>query len=155
MALLDKVSHGESILVGVATRKTLVRHIKKGKVALGLDGLADLLPLLLGGVDAGRVVGAGMEQKHAALGGGFDVGQHALEIQTDGLLVVVAVLLDLETRIAEDGLVVGPRRRRDVDGLLAGVPARQEGGGDAQGAGARDGLGDDETLEGGGALAVG
>lgn len=108
VTLLDKISHGEGILVGVTAGEALVGHVEEGKVALGLDGIADLLPLLDGGVDTGRVVGAGMEEEHASLGGGLDVCQHALEVQADGLLVVVAVLLNLETRIAEDGLVVSP-----------------------------------------------
>lgn len=42
---------------------------------------------------------------------------HALEVKTNGLLVEVPVLLDLQTRVAEDGYVVAPRGVRDVDGL--------------------------------------
>ena len=73
-----------------------------------LDGVADLLPLLLSGVNTRGVVCARVEQDNAALGHGLDVGNHAIEVKADGVLVVVAVLLDLKTAVGEDSLVVGP-----------------------------------------------
>lgn len=51
-------------------------------------------------------------------------------------------MLDLEARVAEDGDVVAPCRRRDVDLARMRVVAGEEGAGDAEGAGAREGLGD-------------
>ena len=155
VALGDKVAHGEGVLVDVAAGEALVRHVEEGVVALGLDGRLDLLPLLGGRVDAGGVVGAGVEQEDAALGGLVDVGEHALKVQADGVLVVVGVLLDLQARVLENGAVVGPRRVRDVDGLGAGEVAGEEGAADAQGARAGDGLGDGQAAEGVAVLAVG
>ena len=108
VALLNKVAQSKGVLVSVTAGETLVGHIEEGEVSLVLDDLADLLPLLLGRVNTGGVVGAGMEQEDATLGSGLDVGNQALEVEADGVLVVVAVLLDLEAGIAEDGLVVGP-----------------------------------------------
>ena len=74
VALLDKVAHGKGVLVGVARGEALVGHVEEGKVVLLLDNVGDLLPLLLGRVDTGGVVGAGVKQEDAALGGGLEVG---------------------------------------------------------------------------------
>lgn len=155
VALLDKVPHGKGVLVDVAAGEALVGHVEEAVVALRLHGGLDLLPLLGRGVDAGRVVRAGVEQEHAALGRGLDVGEQTLEVEADRVLVVVPVLLDLHAGVLEDGGVVGPRRVRDVDLLGSGVEALEEGGADAQGARAGYGLGDDEAVEGGAVLAVG
>lgn len=155
MALLDKVAHGKRVLVNVARREALVRHVKEGEVARLLDGLGDLPPLLLRGVHASGVVRAGVEQEDAALGRLLDVLHHPLKVQPDGVLVVVPVLVHLEAGLREDGVVVGPRRVGDVNVLSAGVEGAEEGGGDAQGTGAGDGLGDGEAVEGGVGLAVG
>lgn len=155
MALLDKVTDSKGILVGVTTGKALVGHVEEGKVALLLHNVGDLLPLLGGRVDASRVVGAGMEEEDAALRSGLDVGNHALEVEANGVLVVVAVLLDLETGVGEDGLVVGPRGGGDVDLLVAGVELGEEGSANSEGTSTRDGLCDGDAVESGGVRAVG
>lgn len=155
VALLDKVPDGERVLVDVAAGEALVGHVEEAVVALRLDGGLDLLPLLDGRVDAGGVVGAGVEEEDALLGRGLEVGEQALKVEADGVLVVVAVLLDGQAGVLEDGGVVGPGRGRDVDLLGARVEALEEGGADAQGAGAGDGLRDGEAVEGGAVLAVG
>lgn len=108
VALLNEVADGEGIFVGVTRGEALVGHVKECVVASLLHGIANLPPLSLGGVDAGGVVSAGVEEEDASLGGGLDVGQHALEVETDGALVVVSVLLHLEAGVLEDGSVVGP-----------------------------------------------
>lgn len=155
MALLDKVADGKGVRIDVAARKSLVRHVEEGIVALSLDDGLDLLPLLDGGVDAGGVVRARVEQEHGPLGRGLDVGDQALKVEADGVLVVVAVLLDLQAGVGEDGAVVRPRRVRDVDVLGPRVEAGEEGGADPQGTGARDGLRDDQAVEGRAVLAIG
>lgn len=155
VALLDEVADGKGILVGVARGETLVGHVEEGVVASLLDGIADLPPLSLGRVDTSGVVGASVEQEDAALGGSLDVGEHALEVKTDGLRVIVPVLLDLEAGVLEDGAVVGPRGVGDVDLLGAGVESLEEGSTDPEGTSTRDGLGNDKTVEGRRVLAVG
>jgi hypothetical protein len=145
VALLDEVTQSEGIRVGVAAGESLVGHVEEGVVVAGLDGLADLLPLLLGRVDAGRVVGAGVQQDDALLRHGLDVGHHALDVEADGLGVIVAVLLGLEAGVREDGDVVGPGRSRDVDGLRAWVESREEVGANAQRAGTGDALRDGDA----------
>lgn len=145
VALLNEVAERKGVLVGVAGSEALVGHVEEGVVTALLDCVADLLPLRLGGVNTGRVVRASVQQNDAALGHLLDVLNHAIEVETDGVLVVVAVLLDLEAAVGEDGLVVGPRRGRDVDGLRAGVMTLEEGTAYPEGAGAGDALSDDNA----------
>lgn len=155
VALLDKVADGEGILVDVARSETLVGHVEEGVVALVLDDSLDLLPLLGSGVDTSGVVGAGVEEEDGVVGGGLEVADQTLEVEADGVLVVVGILGDLETGVTEDGAVVGPRGGGDVDLLGSGEEAGKEGTADAEGTGTRDGLGDDETVKGGTVLAIG
>ena len=146
--LLDEVTEGEGILVGVARSEALVGHVEEGVVLALLDGVGDLHPLLLSRVDTGGVVGAGVEQDNAALGHGLDVGDHAIEVQANSVLVVVPVLLDLEAGVLEDGGVVRPRGSGDIDGLRVRVVALEEGAADAKGTGTGDGLGDGDAVLG-------
>ena len=155
VALGDEVAHGEGVLVDVARGETLVGHVEEGEVTLGLDGLLDLHPLLGSRVDTGRVVGAGVEEEDGALGGGVDVAEHAVEVEADGVGVIVGVLLDGQAGVLEDGGVVGPAGLGNVDGLGAGEEAGQEGAADAEGTSAGDGLGDGQTAEGVAVLAIG
>lgn len=111
-----------------------------------LDRISDGPPLVFGGVNAGRVVGACMQENDASFGHSLDVGNHAIEVQTNGVLVVVAVLLDLQARIIEDGLVVRPAGRGDVDGLRAGVEALQESTSNPKSTSSGDGLGDSDPV---------
>jgi len=146
VALLDEVTGSKGILVGVTAGEALVGHVEEGEVALLLHDIANLAPLVLGGVNTGRVVGTGVQQDDAVVGGSLDVGNQALKVQTDSVLVIVAVLLDLEAGVLEDGAVVGPAGGRKVDLLRAGVEALKESTTDSQGTGAGDGLSDDEAV---------
>lgn len=157
VALLHEVTGSKGILVSVTTGKALVGHVEEGKVTLLLHDVANLAPLLLGGVDTGRVVSAGVEKDDAVLGGSLDVGKQAIEVKANGVLVVVAVLVNLQTGVLEDSGVVGPAGGGEVDLLRVRVEALQESSTDSQSAGTGDGLGDDETvlLEDGGIGTVG
>ena len=157
MALAHKMPGGESILVSIAAGEALVGHIEEGKVALLLHHIADLAPLFLGWVDTGRVVGASVEKDDAVLRGGLDVGNQTLEVETNGVLVVVTILFNLQARVLEDSVVVGPARVREVDLFRVGIEALQESTTDSQGTGTRNGLGDDEAvlLNGRGVLTIG
>jgi hypothetical protein len=146
VALLDEVTGSKGILVGVTAGKALVGHIEEGEVALLLHDIADLAPLVLGGVNTGRVVGTGVQQDDAVLGGSLDIGKQTVEVQTNGVLVVVAVLLDLEARVLEDGVVVGPAGVGKIDLLRVGVELLEESTTNSQGTGSGDGLGDDEAV---------
>lgn len=149
VALLDKVADSEGILVGVTAGKALVGHVEEGEVALLLDDIRDLLPLLLTGVNTSGVVGAGVEEEDTAVGGSLDIGNQTLKVEANGALVVVAVLLNVETSVVEDSLVVSPRGGGDVDLLLAGEELGEESSANTEGTSTGDGLGDGDALKGG------
>jgi hypothetical protein len=116
VALLDKVPDRKGVVVGVARGETLVGHVEEGYVLLVLDEVRQFLPLGVGRVDAGRVVRARVEEDDGALGRGRNVGLHAGKVEADRLLVEVAVLLDLEARVARDGAAAMFKgKRRSVD----------------------------------------
>lgn len=146
VALLDEVTGRKGIAVSVTTGKTLVGHVEEGEVVLLLQDIADLAPLLLRGVNTGRVVSASMEQDDALGRSGLEILDQTLKVQTDGVLVVVAVLVDLKAGVLEDGIVVGPAGSRDIDLLRGRVEALKESTSNAQGAGTGDGLSDGETV---------
>ena len=149
VALLNEMANCESVLVSVTTGKSLVSHVEKGKVALVLDNIGDLLPLLLAGVNTSGIVSTCVEKEDTAVGSRLDVGDQTLEIESDGLLVIVAILLNLEAGVVENSLVISPRRLRNVDLLLAREELGKEGGADTEGTGARDGLCDSDAVQGG------
>lgn len=62
VTLLNKVSYGKSVTDNVARCETLVSHVEQGKMPLGFEQIAQLLPLLLRRVDTSRVLGTGMEE---------------------------------------------------------------------------------------------
>lgn len=146
MALLNKVSGRKGIGISVSTGKSLVGHVEERKVALLLHDVANLAPLVLGRVDTGRVVSTGMEQDDAVVGGGPEVLDQAVKVKTNGVLVVVTVLLDLQARVLEDSVVVGPAGGRKVDLLRAGEEAVEECTADSQSTSSGDGLSDDEAV---------
>lgn len=57
----------------------------------------------------------------------LDVLFQSSKVQTDGLLIEVPVLTDLEARVAEDWSVVTPRWRGEVNNLGGREEASQEG----------------------------
>ena len=65
VALLDEVTEGKGVLVGVAAGKALVGHVKEGEELLLLEDVRELLPLLRRGVNASRVVCASMQEDDA------------------------------------------------------------------------------------------
>ena len=145
-ALLDEMTERKGVLVGIAGSEALVGHVKEGVVVTLLDSLSNLQPLLLGRVNAGGIVSTGVKQHDAVLGHGLDIGDHAIKVKADGVLVVVPVLLNLEARVLEHSRMVRPRWGGDVDGLRVRVVALEEGTTNAKSAGTGDGLGDGNTV---------
>ena len=91
-ALVDEIANRPRVADQIARGEPLVRAVEEGEVVALPHRLGDLLPLLLGGIHAGRVVGARMEQDHGAGGGRSQSRQHAVDIQAFGLRVEVRVL---------------------------------------------------------------
>mmetsp|Transcript_24662 Transcript_24662/g.76803 ORF Transcript_24662/g.76803 Transcript_24662/m.76803 type:complete len:303 (-) Transcript_24662:39-947(-) len=142
----------ESILVEAARSVALVRAVHQRRELLLLHEIRDLLPLVLGGVDARGVVRAGVEEDHGTRCGALQRGHHALKVQGPGLRLVVGVGLHREPRDLEDGVVVAPRGVGDPDLVHFRLHVRlDELGHNTQRAGARQGLhrGDAALLDGG------
>lgn len=81
-----------------------------------------------------------MKKNDAALGGGLEIFYHTVKVQTNGLLVVVSVLHDLQARVFEDSVVVCPARGWYVDLLAGRIMTRKELATNSKGASAGDGL---------------
>ena len=138
VALLSEVTNGPSVALHITGGEALVGAIEDDVVVLGLDGVRDLLPVVLGGVDTSGVVGAGVEEEGRAgrsLSDGLEDGVH---IESLGLGVEVLVGRSLETGSLEDTKVVGPGGEGDVDSvedvvLLVEVTEETEGTGAGKG----------------------
>ena len=102
----------------------------------------ELRPLVSRWVDAGGVVGAGVQQDDASFAGGLDGGDHAGKVEPFRLWGEVWVGFDGKMDVCEDLIVVGPGRRREVDWLRvwARVEFGEEEATQMHGAGAGDGL---------------
>lgn len=155
-AELDEETDSRGVAIEVTGGETLIGGIEEGEVALGGHDLSDLAPLGRRRVDAGGVVGAGVEEDDGALGGLREGLLHADDIETLGLLVEVWILGDRQADIGEDLIVVGPCWVAEVNGGLLGriavrvVEARKEKAAEMAGAGAGDGLDRGDTAFGDG-----
>lgn len=108
VALLDEVTDGVGILVGVTGREPLVCHVEERKVAVVLDDIGDGPPLFGSRINTSWVVRACMEEEGTALRGILDVCEETVNVKPDRLLVVVPVLLHIQPRVLEDRSVIGP-----------------------------------------------
>ena len=141
-ALVDEVADGPGVADEVARGEALVGAVEEGEEAAGAHDGGDLFPLVLGEVDAGGVVRAGVEEDDGAGGGGVEGAEHAGEVEAFGLGVEVGVVGEGEADVGEDLVVVGPGRVGEVElgaGSL-GVEFGEEEGAEVDGAGAGDGL---------------
>jgi len=84
-----------------------------------LENLEELVPLGLGGVDAGGVVSARLEQHGTVFGQRLQVLEHVLEVQLDVECVLLALLGNFLIHVGEHLLVVGPGGVADGDLLDA------------------------------------
>lgn len=91
-ALLDEVADGPGVADEIAGCEALVGGVEEGEVRAGAHDFCDLLPLILGWVDAGGVVGAGVEQDYGAGGRCLQRAEHAVEVKALGLGGEVGVL---------------------------------------------------------------
>ena len=146
MSLLDEVAEGKGIARGITAGKTLVCHVEEGIVVTLLDDIANGLPLLLRGIYTGGVVRAGVQEDDTAFRQCLDVCDHAIEVEANGVLVVVPIFLHLQACILEHGCVIRPAGRGDVYRLGARVESLDESTANAQGSGAGQGLRDGDAV---------
>ena len=142
--LVSEIADRPGVLLQVTRGVALVGSVKDADGVLGDSDLGNLLPLLLGGVDARGVVGDSVEHKGGSLGGTVEVLEETVDVESH-LLGEVAVLARLETGLAEDGKVVAPRGVGAVDDGV-GVVHLEELGSNAESASAREGLDDRDAL---------
>ena len=90
-SLVHEVSEALTILVEVASHETLVGSVKEWIQTVCLAHSCDLLPLVKSWINASWIVGASVEQDAGAWRGVLQVFDHAVEIETLGLLVEVTV----------------------------------------------------------------
>lgn len=95
--LLHEVSHCERVLVCATASKTLICHVEERIMFFLFHHIADLLPLILCRIDAGRIVCTGVEEDNAGFRCGLEIRYHSIKIQSNGILVVIAVFFDLQS----------------------------------------------------------
>lgn len=152
---LNKQSHGVGIPVAVTRSKALVGHVEEREQSTLLDDLANLLPLLVGGVDTGGVVSTGVQQDGGAWLGGLEIGDQAVKVEANVLGIVIAVLGGLNAGSSEHCLVVCPSGSGKED-LLGREELGEELSSDPQRTSTGDGLGggDAALLERSGVLSI-
>lgn len=119
--LVYEVADSPSVADQIARGETLVRGVEEGEVVLFFHDGCDLFPLVLGRVDAGGVVGAGVEEDDRAGRRCLQRLEHTGEIEAFGLFGEVGVGGQLEADVCEDLVVVGPCWVREVDGGFGGL----------------------------------
>lgn len=108
VTLLDKVTDGVGILIGVTGCEPLVCHVEEREVTAVLDDIGDGPPLFGSRVNTSRVVRTCVKEEGTALRGILDICEETINVESDRLLVVVPVLLHFQPRVLEDRSVIGP-----------------------------------------------
>ena len=141
-ALLDEVADGPGIVFEVTRGEALIRAVEEGEVLAGADDFGELDPLVLRGIDAGGIVGAGVQEDDASFRSLLDGGAHAGEVEAFGFDGKVGVWFYGEVDVGEYLVVVGPCWGGEINRLAggAGIEAGEEEGAKVDGAGAGDGL---------------
>ena len=107
--LVDKVPDGPRIAHQVPRCEALVGAVEEGEMLALADHLGNLLPLVLGWVDASRIMGAGMQENDGPGQCRTQGCDHAVKVEALGLGGEVWVLDDVQADIGKDLVMVGPR----------------------------------------------
>jgi len=129
-ALLDEIADCPSVVIEIAGSEALVCAVEEREEVFALHDLGEGDPLVAGGVDAGGIVCACVEEDDGAFRSGFESGGEAFKVEAARRRVVVGVVCEREFDIGENLMVVCPGGGGEVDGLVlgAGVEAGEEGG---------------------------
>ena len=101
-SLVEEVPQANSILIEVARDEALIGGIEEWIELVCSANLSDLLPLVEGWINTSWVVSASVEEHHGSWSGILEVSNHAVEIETLGLLVEVSVLSNVEASRSKD-----------------------------------------------------
>lgn len=118
-ALVEEETEAVTIFVKVTGCESLVSGVEEGEQFVFLAHLGNHGPLLLGGVNSGRVVGTSVQQDNGTSLSLREILEHSIDIETLGLGIEIAVRVGGQTAGFEDSLVVSPSRLAHVDGDLA------------------------------------
>lgn len=135
-----EVADGPRVLDRVSRCETLVGVVEDGEELFPGAELGNGDPLLLGGIQAGWVVGTGVQKDGVAgLGLLLQHVDHGCEVESAILIVVVRVCARSDAGGLPDDMVVGPGWVGHPDAARTDVVG-EESGGDVVGTGSRDGL---------------
>jgi len=141
VGVLGEESDGVSVLFEVSTGEALVGAIHADHVVLSLDHFEDLLPLVVGGVLSGRVVGASVQNDDLLLRCSVEILKHAVAVESSVRSVEISVGLHVETSLGSDSVVSRPGGVGNHDfSVLVRVPFSQEFESNSQGSGSGKGL---------------
>lgn len=110
VAVLHELAEAVGVVRHVARAVAQIGRVEQHHVVLLLAQRAQLVPLLVRRVHAGRVVRAGVEHEAGVVRSLVHVVQHALEVQGGRLAVQVGVVTGGQSSVAENGVLVGPGR---------------------------------------------
>lgn len=127
VGVLSKESQRVGILFEVTRCEALVSRVESAEVTLGFADVEDVLPLLGGGVNTSGVVSANVQENNRVVLGVLKVLTEAIEVETLGLGVIVAVGLPFLANNFDKTSVEGPSGagHQDVD-VFVGIPVREE-----------------------------
>ncbi|EAZ59275.1 conserved hypothetical protein [Pseudomonas aeruginosa 2192] len=145
-ARLGEQAHRGGVFLD-AVAEALVGDVEERHVALGLEHVQHLFPVVQLEIDAGRIMAAGVQNHDRAGRQGIQVFQQAGAVHAIAGGVVIAVVLHREAGGFEQCAVVFPARVADGHGGV-GQQALEEVGAELERAGAADGLGRDHTAGG-------
>jgi len=135
VSVLGEETERVGVLLEVTRGEALVGRVETAEKVFGLDNIHNFVPLLRGGVNTGGVVSTDVEEHDRFVLHGLHVLEHALEIESLGLLVVVTVVVPLETGEFGEVAMEGPGGVRHVDiNIFVGVPVAHKSETEAEGA---------------------
>jgi len=116
-------------------------------MALSFTNLEDLLPVLLGWITTGGVVGANVKHDDRLIGSGIKILEHTLEIEASGASIIVPVVLPWESRAGSDTPVSWPGGVWSVNGcIFVMIPLLDEVKTDSEGTSSGEGLASNNSL---------
>jgi len=147
VGVLLEESEGVGISLEITGGEALVSGIETGEEVLSLNNFENLLPLLLVGVNTGRVVRADVEHDEGVILAVVQVFAETIEVESLGLFVEVSVGLVVVSNELSKSSVDGPGLGGDHDiNVLVRVPVGEEGETESERSSSGDGLGSSNSV---------
>jgi len=147
VGVLLEESEGVGISLEITGGEALVSGIETGEEVLSLNNFENLLPLLLVGVNTGRVVRADVEHDEGVILAVVQVFAETIEVESLGLFVKVSVGLVVVSNELSKSSVDGPGLGGNHDiNVLVRVPVGEEGETESERSSSGDGLGSSNSV---------